>query len=187
MKKIEIMKLATNGFNLEELGYEKTEEIVYDIEISDFERHFNKFTKEVEDKYKSKSFEENKVCLKQTIASIKHPFQFKTEWDWIKIKLPFNGWIKDKVRPRLYRRDVKYVIFAEICYPTDIIIDHIAKCAKQGALAASTVALTGVLTATQIAFQTAFFACMAAADFPNSDKISVRIAGDKIHGKWIPV
>jgi hypothetical protein len=187
MEKIEIKNVTSDGFETTNLEIQETGEVGFEISHSEFEKHFDAYVSEGESEHKSNLLADNKVCFKTTISSVEHPFQTKTEWDWVIVKIPFNGTVKEKVRPRLYRRSVKYVVFADICYPVDLLIDNVEKCAKQGAIAAQATALSGNLTATQVAFQTAFFACMALSDFPNANKISVRVAGDKIHGNWIPV
>lgn len=193
MEKIILNSVTKDGIEESEISSKETGESSYEISPTEFDKLFDDFFDSSLSEQKQKILEENKVCFKQTISSIKHPFQTKQEWDWAIVCVPWPWPLKGeecskvKVRPRLYRRDVKYVIFAEICYPVDLIIKHVERCAKQGAIAASVVALTGELNATQMAFQTAFFACMTAADFPNADKISIRVAGDKIHGDWIPV
>jgi hypothetical protein len=187
MEKVIIENVTANGFDTTNLEYEETGEVGYSISTSEFEKHFDEYVSAGESTHKSSLLADNKVCFKTTISTISHPFQTKTEWDWIIVKIPFNGTVKEKGRPRLYRRSVKYVVFADICYPVDLIITHVEKCAKQGAIAATAAALSGNLSAAQVAFQTAFFACMALSDFPNADKISIRVAGDKIHGDWKPV
>lgn len=193
MEKLVLSSITKDGITESEILFEESGESSYEITPTEFDKLFDNFFEAQQDELKEEMFVEEKVCFKQTISSVTHPFQTKTEWDWaivcVKLPWPFKGekCVKEKVRPRLYRRTVKYVIYAEICYPVDLIVKHVERCAKQGAIAAATVALTGNLNATQVAFQTAFLACMTAADFPNSDKISIKVAGDKVHGKWIPV
>ena len=187
MENIEIKNVSGKGFETTNLLYEETGEVGFEISSSEFEKHFDLYVREGESSHKTKLLAENKVCFKTTITSINYPFQTKTEWDWVIIKIPFNGTIKEKVRPRLYRRNVEYVVYAEICYPVDLVISNVERCAKQGAIAATAAALSGNLSAAQVAFQAAFFACMALSDFPNVDKISVRVSGDNITGEWHPV
>lgn len=193
MDTIKIENYSDNGLVATTTEFKLTGETGYEISTSELDQLFNNIFESNLNQQKQKMLDEDKVCFKQTINSITHPFETKTEWDWaivcVKWPWPLKGekCVKEKVRPRLYRRDVKYVVYAEICYPIDLLVNHVEKCAKQGAIAAAAVALSGELTATQIAFQTAFFACMAAADFPNVEKIGIKIAGDKITGDWIPV
>ncbi len=182
-----IETVSQQGVSTSELDAESTGEIGFEIVNHEFDLHFDEWTEASNTKANKALLNENKVCFKQEISSIKHPFQTKVEWEWCIIKIPFNGTIKERCRPRLYRRDVKYVVSANICYPVDLVIAHVERCAKQGAIAAAAIALSGSLTATEAAFQTAFLACMAAADFPNADKISIQVVGDKEHGDWHPV
>jgi len=184
MEKIEIKTVTETGFETTNLEYEKTGEVGYSIYGNEFEKHFDEYVGSGEAQHKANLLADNKVCFKTTITSFSHPFQTKIEWDWVIITIPFNGTIRDKVNPKPYRRSVKYVVFADICYPVDLILTNVEKCAKQGAIAATAAALSGNISAAQVAFQTAFFACMALSDLTNVDKISIRVAGDKIHGDW---
>jgi len=193
MNTLKIENFSANGLETTQIEFKETGEIGFEISTSELDQIFDNFFENDLSLEKQKMLDEDKVCFKQTINSISHPFQTKQEWDWaivcVKLPWPLKGekCVKEKVRPRLYRREVKYVVYAEICYPIDLLVKNVEKCAKQGAIAAAAVALSGELTATQVAFQTAFFACMAVSDFPNADKIGIKIAGDKIHGEWIPV
>ena len=193
MATLNIESITTDGYDLSTNELKETGEIGSEILTSEFDQLFDSYFMNDMNMHKNMLLSDDKVCFKQTITKISHPFQTKTEWDWaivcVKWPWPMKGekCVKEKVRPRLYRRNVDYIIYAEICYPTDLVIAHVENCAKQGAIAAAAVALTGQLEATQAAFQTAFFACMALADFPNADKIGIKVAGDKIHGDWIPV
>ena len=187
MEKIKIENASADGFEIGEMEVVETGETGFEISTSEFEKHFNECFNSEDGAQKVMALEQNMICFKQTITKMEHPFQTKTEWDWVKICVPIIGCYKDKVRPRLYRRSVTYVIFAEICYPTDLIVKHVENCAKQGAVAASAIALTGSKSAALAAFQVAFFACMTLADFPNSDKIKLSIGAETIHGEWKPV
>jgi hypothetical protein len=187
MAHMNIETFTENGFEESKLEYQETGETGYSIDSGSFKEEFEKHFNVDKASYNEELFSSDKVCFKTKINSIQHPFEFKTEWDWVIIEIPFNGTIKEKVRPRLYRRNAEYTVYAEICYPIDLIIDHVERCAKQGAIAAAAIALTGNIGATQVAFQTAFFACMALADFPNADKITIRVFGDVETGDWIPV
>lgn len=187
MNSFSVRKTSAAGSDESQLELRETGEIGFEILGDEFDYHFDKWTSDSNAKATSKILGENKVCFKQEIASISHPFQTKIEYDWIVVDIPFNGTIRTRGRPRLYRRDVSYVVSANICYPVDLVISHVEKCAKQGAIAAAATALSGSIAATQAAFQLAFLACMAAANFPEANKIDIQVVGDKIHGDWHPV
>lgn len=179
--------VTANGFEESALKTESTGEMRSEILADELDTHFDQWTAQSSGIAVAKFLDENKVCFKQEIASISHPFQTKVEYEDIIVDIPFNGRARTRGRPRLYRRSVTYIVSANICYPVDLVIAHVERCAKQGALAASAIALTGALPATQAAFQAAFLTCMAAADFPNADQIDVQVTGDKVHGDWHPV
>jgi hypothetical protein len=184
MDTIKIENFSAQGLEAGKVEIKETGEVGFEISNIEFDKIFNEHFNENNSALKMQALDQNMVCFKQTITKMEHPFQTKIEWDWIEICVPIVGCYKDKVRPRPYRRSVTYVIFAEICYPTDLIIKHVENCAKQGAVAASAIAITGSKSAALAAFQAAFFACMTLADFPNSDKIKISIGGDTIHGDW---
>ena len=166
------------------LDAEKTGEITEQVlPETGFQDHF---TNPENDK-SAKFFDANKVCIKTTIVSIEHPFQTKTEIEKIKVPIPLNGWIITDGRPRLYRRSVTYRVYAEVCYPLDLLLQNVEKCSKQGAIAATVAAVSGNFAAATVAFQTAFLACMAFSDAAQTTNINIRVAGETEHGRWIPV
>lgn len=187
MGQMQQILMTAKGPASESLEVKETGETGFTVLESEIDAHFEAFAASGDVSSANKLLEENKVCFKQKVASVKHPFQTKTEWDWVIVKIPFNGTIKEKVRPRLYRRDVEYVVAADICYPVDLVIKNVERCAKQAAIAAAATALTGNLAATKAGFATAFLACMALSDFPNADQIDIRVYGDTMHGEWVPV
>jgi hypothetical protein len=179
--------ISETGYDAVEFKHEDTGRIVEEIWPDPFEAEFQKWIGAESAAANKALLSEQNVCFKQEIASITHPLQFKTEFEMCWTNIPFNGRIGTKCRPRLYQRSVTYRISANVCYPLDLVITHVEKCAKQGALAAAAIALTGNIAATKAAFTAALMTCMAAADFPNADKISVSVSGDTFHGDWHPV
>lgn len=184
MEKIKFRVITENGLEEHILEGEKTGEVTEQIILDlGFQSHFaNPVLTE-----SANFFDTNKVCIKTTITSIEHPFQTKTEIDKIKVKIPFNGWIIVDGRPRLYRRSVTYRVYAEVCYPIDLLLQNVEKCSKQGAIAATVAAVSGNFAAATVAFQTAFLACMVFSDGSQADKIDIRVAGETEHGEWIPI
>ena len=184
MEKIKFSVITENGMQESFLEIEKTgnttDQVILD---SDFQSHFGNQL----DEKSMNFFDANKVCIKTTIMAVEHPFQFKTEFDRIRVCIPLNGCIETNARPRIYRRSVKYIVYAEVCYPVDLILTNVEKCSKQGAIAAIAAAATGNFAAATVTFQAAFLACMAFSDVTSANQISIRVAGDTEHGDWIPV
>lgn len=184
--KVVFSHLTENGMEEQDLQEDiadpelKAKEYVH--ELTEWDRHFK--TEEVDEEYLKST--ENKVCIKTTIISVSHPFETKTMMKTRCVNIPFNGRICTDV-PQLFRRSVTYKVFAEVCYPVDLIITNVEKCAKQGAIAATAAAASGNFAAATVTFQAAFLACMVFSDVTDAAKISARVAGEKEHGNWIPV
>jgi hypothetical protein len=122
------------------------------------------------------------VCIKTTIFSITHPFEFKVEMRNITHKTPLGNIVIKQ--PSTYRRSALYKVYSEICYPVGMIIQNVEKCAKQSAMAGVAAAATGNIAAAGVAVQAAFLACMAFSNASDAQKISIRVAGEKETGEW---
>lgn len=184
MEQIKFSIITENGMDEQWLTVETTGETKEQVIVDKgFQEHFENIIQEKAVNF----FDANKVCIKTTITAIEHPFQFKTEIDDIIVRIPMNGTIRTAGRPRVYRRSVTYKVYAEVCYPLDLLLTNVEKCSKQGAIAATVAAVSGNFAAATVAFQTAFLACMVLSDVNHANQIDIRVASETEHGRWIPV
>jgi hypothetical protein len=184
VKYLKYQQLAEQGYdeqNSEIVSSELVSEVIYS-------------SPEMDDIFKANEEKEslidslaNNVCIKTTITSITLPFEFKVEMHNVCHKVPPFGVEICLKQPSTFRRNALYTTYSEICYPVDLILANVEKCAKQAALAGVVAATSGNFAAAGAAVQAAFLACMVFSDANDANKITVRVAGEKETSEWKPV